>query len=70
MAAALSLFSPVWDQLTPREQCRVMSLVVERVGYDGEAGSVALTFRPNGIHALAQEHTADIQEDSNERNDP
>jgi len=55
MAAALSLFSPVWDQLTPREQCRVMSLVVERVGYDGEAGSVALTFRPNGIHALARE---------------
>lgn len=57
MAAALSLFSPVWDQLTPREQCRVMNLVVERVGYDGDAGSVALTFRPNGIHALAHEHT-------------
>ncbi len=47
-----------------------MNLVVERVGYDGEAGSVALTFRPNGIHALAQEHTAEIQEDTNERNDP
>lgn len=68
MAAALSLFSPVWDQLTPREQCRVMSLVVERVGYDGEAGSVALTFRPNGIHALAQEHTVNMEESRDERN--
>lgn len=46
-----------------------MSLVVERVGYDGEAGSVALTFRPNGIHALAQEHTMNMEESSNERND-
>ncbi len=25
MSAALSLFSPVWDHLTPREQCRVMN---------------------------------------------
>ena len=69
MSAALSLFSPVWDHLTPREQCRVMNLVVERIGYDGEAGKIALTFQPNGIHALARECDTTIEESDNERND-
>ena len=32
-----------------------MNLVVERIGYDGEVGKIALTFQPGGIHALAQE---------------
>jgi site-specific DNA recombinase len=52
---ALSLFDPVWDSLTPREQARIVRLLVERVDYDGDSGSVAVTFRPTGIKTLAHE---------------
>ena len=53
--AALAAFDPVWETLTPREQGRVMNLVVERVNYDGSRGKVAIQFRPLGLRALAQE---------------
>ncbi len=38
--------------LTPKEQVRVLELLIERVEYDGEAGTVSVTFRPTGIRAL------------------
>jgi site-specific DNA recombinase len=53
--AALAEFSNLWDCLTPREQARVIELLVERVAYDGRAGKVAITFRPTGIKTLASE---------------
>jgi len=53
--AALSVFDPVWDTLSPREQARIIHLLVERVDYDGKHGTVAVTFRPNGIKTLAQQ---------------
>lgn len=53
--AALSMFTPVWETLSPREQARIIQLLVERVDYDGGAGTVSVTFRPNGIKALSQE---------------
>ncbi|KAB2949474.1 MAG: recombinase family protein [Phycisphaerae bacterium] len=56
---ALSLFDPVWESLTPREQARIVQLLVERVDYDGKAGTVAVTFRPTGIKALAQKEAED-----------
>jgi site-specific DNA recombinase len=52
-ARALALFDPVWESLSPREQVRVMQLLVERVDYDGEKGTVSVTFHPTGIGALA-----------------
>jgi site-specific DNA recombinase len=52
---ALALFYPVWDALSPREQVRVMQLLVERVDYDGEKGTVSVTFHPTGIKALGTE---------------
>lgn len=55
VAAALSLFDPVWDTLSPREQARIIHLLVERVDYDGKHGTVSVTFRPNGIKTLAQQ---------------
>ncbi|GIW80432.1 MAG: recombinase RecB [Gemmatales bacterium] len=55
VARALSLFDPVWDSLTPREQARIVQLLVERVDYDGAAGKVSITFRPTGIKTLARE---------------
>ncbi|MEP0847343.1 MAG: recombinase family protein [Phycisphaerae bacterium] len=56
---ALSLFDPVWESLTPREQARIVQLLVERVDYDGKTGSVAVTFRPTGIKALAEKAAED-----------
>lgn len=53
--AALSVFDPVWETLSPREQARIIQLLVERVDYNGEDGTVSVTFRPNGIKTLAQE---------------
>jgi len=35
IAKALTLFDPVWDTLAPREQVRVIHLLVQRVVYDG-----------------------------------
>lgn len=54
--AALAAFAPVWEALSPREQARIVRLLVERVDYDGRAGTVSITFRPAGIKSLAQEH--------------
>lgn len=59
---ALSVFDPVWDALTPREQARVIGLLVERVDYDGALGKVAVTFHPTGIKALADELASQRQE--------
>ncbi len=53
--AALSMFAPVWETLSPREQARIVRLLVERVDYDGGKGTIAITFRPNGIKTLAGE---------------
>jgi site-specific DNA recombinase len=52
---ALSVFDPVWEALTPREQARVIGLLVQQVSYDGQAGKVAITFHPTGIQTLAEE---------------
>jgi len=52
---ALAAFDPIWDALTPREQTRIVHLLVERVDYDGAAEKVSITFLPSGIKALAGE---------------
>ncbi|MEX2187991.1 MAG: recombinase family protein, partial [Pirellulales bacterium] len=57
VAAALADFDAVWDCLAPREQARVVELLVERVAYNGGAGSISITFRPAGIKTLAGELT-------------
>ncbi len=54
LARALSLFDPVWDSLSPNEQARAIHLLVERVTYDGAEGTLAITFRPTGVKALAE----------------
>ncbi|HEY7312889.1 MAG TPA: zinc ribbon domain-containing protein [Gemmataceae bacterium] len=55
VASALSAFDPVWETLTPREQARIVQLLVQRVNYDGAAGQVTITFQPSGIKTLADE---------------
>lgn len=55
VAAALADFDAVWDCLAPREQARVIELLIERVAYDGAGGSISITFRPGGVKTLARE---------------
>jgi site-specific DNA recombinase len=62
VAGALAAFDPVWDALSPREQGRILQLLIDRVDYDGAAGTVSITFQPNGIKTLAQ--GADEQENA------
>jgi site-specific DNA recombinase len=52
---ALSAFHPVWEALAPREQARIVQLLVERVDYDGRNDRVSITFHPSGIKTLADE---------------
>jgi site-specific DNA recombinase len=52
---ALRLFDPVWESLAPREQARVLQLLVERIDYDGARGKLAIRFHPTAIKALTDE---------------
>jgi site-specific DNA recombinase len=56
VATAIHTFEPLWESLSPREQARIIELLVERVDYDGKGGNVAITFRPTGIRTLAEQH--------------
>jgi site-specific DNA recombinase len=53
VAAALGQFDDVWAVLTPREQVRVLQLLIERISFDGKAENIAITFHPTGIETLA-----------------
>jgi site-specific DNA recombinase len=55
VARLLAVFDPVWETLAPREQVRVIRLLVQRVDYDGEKGTVSVTFHPAGIKMLSRE---------------
>ena len=60
--SALQAFDPVWEALTPREQTRIVQLLVERVDYDGGKGTIALTFHVAGIKTLSQEFACQPKE--------
>ena len=49
-------FDPIWRELFPREQARILRLLIETVTYDAEADEVAITFRPGGIKMVAEEN--------------
>ncbi len=53
VAAALAEFEPVWGTLSPREQARLLHLLIERVDYDGRDGVISITFHASGIKSLA-----------------
>jgi len=55
--SALDAFTPLWDALSPREQARVLQLLIQRIDYDGANGKVAVTFHANGIRTLGQNGT-------------
>jgi site-specific DNA recombinase len=57
--AALADFDVVWAALSPKEQRRIIQLLVERVEYDGQMSTVSITFHPTGIKALAGQMAGD-----------
>ena len=57
LTRALAHFDPVWESLSPREQSRIIRVLVERIGYDGRDGAVTVAFRSLGIKALCNEET-------------
>ena len=58
VAKAMAEFDPVWESLSPREQGRLLQLLIERVDYDGHDGMVSITFHAGGIKALANHEFA------------
>ena len=57
LRAALQQFTPVWDEMLPKERARVLRLLIEEVRYDGQAGELEIVFRDIGIKALSREIT-------------
>jgi site-specific DNA recombinase len=57
VAPALAQFDMVWGAMTPKEQARVMALLIERADFDSREGNVDITFRPTGIESLLAEVT-------------
>ena len=55
--AALASFDAAWDAMPVADRCRLLSLLLERVTYDGE--SIALTFRQNGFKKGPNEQATD-----------
>ncbi len=53
VAAALADFDNVWRALSPREQTRIVQLLVQRVEFDAGEGTIEVSFHPSGIKALA-----------------
>ena len=51
--AALQRLDPLWDELFPAEQARILGLLVERVDIGTEGLNVRL--RVDGLGALARE---------------
>jgi len=56
VAAAFADFDNVWTSLSPREQVRLINLLVSRVEYDTADNSIEIAFHPAGIKALDDGH--------------
>jgi len=50
--AAFADFDSIWSNLIPREQARLLNLLISAVNYDAENSTVSVTFRPTSIRAL------------------
>ena len=55
VTTALGQFDNVWQSLKVAEQNRLIRLLIERVDYSGEAGTIVVTFQPNGIRTLLEQ---------------
>ncbi len=53
--AALGEFDSVWSRLSPKEQTRLIRMLIQRVDYDATKGSVSITFHPLGLRSIGQQ---------------
>ncbi len=51
--AAFADFDNVWTALAPREQVRMLQLLINKVVYDALDSSIEVSFYPSGVKALA-----------------
>ena len=56
--AALLHLDPLWDELFPAEQARIVQLLIERV--DVRMHGVEVRLRPNGLSGLVREVAGSI----------
>lgn len=47
VAGAMTKFDPLWESLSPKERAELVSLLVQRVTFDGTKGEVKITFHPD-----------------------
>ncbi len=52
-------FDGLWGSLIPREQARLLKLLLSTVEYDGSAGTVSVTFRPTSIRSMINRKVED-----------
>jgi site-specific DNA recombinase len=51
---AFADFDNVWQTLSPKEQAKLLALLIDRVEYDAAESTVSVAFHPSGIKALSQ----------------
>ncbi len=54
---AFADFDTLWSNLVPREQARLLELLISSVEYDAELERISVTFRPTSIRALMGKST-------------
>ena len=59
---AFADFDNVWRALSPREQARVLQLLVRRVEFDATDSTIEVSFHAVGIRALADEQVEEAEE--------
>ncbi|KAA5535675.1 hypothetical protein FYK55_28400 [Roseiconus nitratireducens] len=59
---SLTQFDGVWAALPPRDQARIVELLIERIVYDGRGGDLSITYLPTGVRSLADEFTSETEE--------
>lgn len=64
VARAMSLFDPVWQHLTSHEQVKALNLLIEKIVYDAETSTVAITFRETGIRDLLDARNVHTEEET------
>ena len=52
---AMTTFDSIWELMTLRVQVRLVQVVINHVDYDGETGSVTITFNQIGIDKRAEQ---------------
>jgi site-specific DNA recombinase len=58
LARSLAVFDEVWGCPLPREQERVINLLVEQIDFEAARETVVIIFRPTGIKSLAADVAA------------